>query len=167
MSAMEAIITTHGAGLLAYATRLCRGDFHLAEDAVQETWIRAWRHVDRLTESQGSVRGWLMRVVHNVIVDQYRSRAARPTEIEMPEADPTRDDEHCDEVLNRVVMDKVLEDLPTPHRETVVEVYFADRTAAAAADVLDVPVGTVKSRVHNALRMLRASMPDETLLEAA
>ncbi|WP_424187117.1 sigma factor-like helix-turn-helix DNA-binding protein [Actinokineospora sp. G85] len=48
---------------------------------------------------------------------------------------------------------------PPPHRATLAEVYFADRTAAGAAAVLRVPVGTVKSRVHNALRALRTTLP--------
>ncbi|WP_346137225.1 sigma-70 family RNA polymerase sigma factor [Lentzea roselyniae] len=167
MSTMEAIVETHGPGLLAYAARLTGGDFHRAEDAVQETWIRAWRNVEKLTEDHGSVRGWLMRVTHNVVVDQYRRRAARPEEVEMPEADPTWDDERSDEVLNVVFMRQMLTVLPPPHLRTVVEIYFADRTAASVADVLDIPVGTVKSRVHKALRLLRVALSESELASAA
>ncbi|GLW89283.1 hypothetical protein Aglo03_00990 [Actinokineospora globicatena] len=57
------------------------------------------------------------------------------------------------------MVDTALDSLPEPHRKTVVEVYFADRTAAAAAVTLKVPVGTVKSRLHYALRALRESAP--------
>lgn len=167
MSAMEAIIKTHGPGLLSYAARLTRGDFHRAEDAVQETWIRALRNIDRLTEDLGSVRGWLMRVVHNIVVDQYRSRQVRPNEVELTDYDPTSIAERSDEVIERMVVDKALDVLPSLYRRTVVEVYFADRTAAGAADVLQVPVGTVKSRVHKALRVLRTSLPESGLLDAA
>jgi len=159
MSTFDSIVRSHSAGLLAYATRLTGGDRHRAEDVVQETWVRAWRHQDRLTEDRGSVRGWLNRVAHNIAVDQHRARASRPTEVEMPEGDPTSTPEPTDAVLDRLVVEDVLEALPTAHRRTLVEVYFADRTAAGAAVVLKVPVGTVKSRVHNALRTLRTSIP--------
>ncbi|MGX7828852.1 sigma-70 family RNA polymerase sigma factor [Actinokineospora sp. 24-640] len=155
MSTFDSIVHTHRAALLAYATRLCGGDRHRAEDVVQETWVRAWRNRDRLIEERGSVRGWLIRVTHNVAMDQHRHRAARPTEVEMPETDATFQPQADDQVLDRMLVDAALRTLPAQHRRTLVEVYFADRTAASAAEVLEVPTGTVKSRVHNALRNLR------------
>lgn len=156
MSTFDDIVRAHGPALLAYATRLCGGDRHRAEDVVQETWVRAWRNVDRLTEDRGSVRGWLTRVTHNIAVDQHRHRQARPTEVELPETDPASTPQPDDKVLDRLVVTAALDTLPAPHRRTLVEVYFADRTAASAAVTLDIPVGTVKSRVHNALRSLRS-----------
>jgi RNA polymerase sigma-70 factor (ECF subfamily) len=159
MATIDSVVRTHGAALLAYATRLTGGDRQIAEDIVQETWLRAWRHLDRLTEDRGSVRGWLIRVAHNIAVDLRRRREARLTEVELPEQElpglaviPAPNDE----VETRVVVDAVLDHLSAVHRHTLVEVYFADRTAASAASVLGVPVGTVKSRIHNALRALRA-----------
>lgn len=169
MATIDSVVAAHGPALLAYATRLTGGDRHAAEDVVQETWLRAWRHVDRLTEDRGSVRGWLMRVAHNIAIDQYRGRRARPTEVELPELDvpgapviPAP----SDEVETRVVVDAVLDRLSTEHRTTLVEVYFADRTATSAASVLGVPVGTVKSRIHHALNTLRCVLPQRRL-EAA
>lgn len=165
MVSLDTVIRAHGAALLSYATRLT-GDRHLAEDVVQETWIRAWRHLDRLTENLGSVRGWLVRVAHNVAIDMRRSRRARPTEVELPEQDlegvavvPGPGDE----VATRLDVDAVLGNLSNVHRHTLVEVYFADRTADSAACVLGVPVGTVKSRVHKALRALRDTLPESQL----
>ncbi|MFI9005934.1 sigma-70 family RNA polymerase sigma factor [Actinosynnema sp. NPDC053489] len=157
MSGFESIVQDHGTALLAYATRLCRGDRHRAEDVVQETWMRAWRNLDRLTEDRGSVRGWLFRVAHNVAVDQHRHRQARPAEVELPDTDPTLVPEPDDQVLQRIVVGAALSALPARHRATLVHVYFADRTAAATARALDIPLGTVKSRLHNALRTLRSS----------
>jgi RNA polymerase sigma-70 factor (ECF subfamily) len=169
MATLDSVVADHGPALLAYATRLTGGDRHAAEDVVQETWLRAWRHVDRLTEDLGSVRGWLMRVAHNIAIDQYRGRRSRPTEVELPEQDvpgapviPAP----SDEVETRVVVDAVLDNLSAVHRDTLVEVYFADRTALSAASVLGVPVGTVKSRIHNALHTLRDVLPQRRL-EAA
>ncbi len=169
MVSIESVVCAHGAALHSYATRLTGGDRFAAEDVVQETWVRAWRNLDRLTENHGSVRGWLMRVAHNIAVDQHRGRRARPTEVELPQQDL----EHTavlspvnDEVETRVVVTAILDGLSPVHRDTLVEVYYADRTAASAAEVLGVPAGTVKSRLHNALRMLRASVTGPAL-EAA
>ena len=166
---MDSVVAAHGPALLAYATRLTGGDRHMAEDVVQETWLRAWRHVDRLTEDRGSVRGWLMRVAHNIAIDQHRGRRARPTEVELPEVDAPGTPlipAHNDEIETRVVVNAVLDNLSTEHRTTLMEVYFADRTAMSAASVLGVPVGTVKSRVHHALNTLRCALPQRRL-EAA
>jgi RNA polymerase sigma-70 factor (ECF subfamily) len=163
------VMQAHGAALHNYATRLTGGDRHAAEDVVQETWVRAWRNLDRLTENHGSVRGWLMRVAHNIAVDQHRGRRARPTEVELPDQDleyAAVQPPASDEVETRVVVGAILDRLSAVHRDTLVEVYYADRTAASAAKALGVPSGTVKSRLHNALRALRDVVPGRQL-EAA
>lgn len=166
MVTIDEVMHAHGAALHTYAIRLTGGDRHAAEDVVQETWVRAWRNVDRMTEHHGSVRGWLMRVAHNIAVDQHRGRRARPTEVELPDQDleyaavqPPADDE----VETRVVVGAILDRLSPVHRDTLVEVYYADRTAAGAAKKLGVPAGTVKSRLFNALRALRDILPGRAL----
>ncbi|MBK1787778.1 sigma-70 family RNA polymerase sigma factor [Prauserella cavernicola] len=165
MVTIEDIVRVHGAALHSYATRLTGGDRHAAEDVVQETWVRAWRRLDRLTEDRGSVRGWLMRVAHNIAIDQHRVRRARPSEVELPEQgfEYTIIQQPADEVETRMVVGEILDGLPPVHRDTLVEVYYADRTATSAAKVLGIPAGTVKSRLHNALRTLRSTVQ----LEAA
>jgi RNA polymerase sigma-70 factor (ECF subfamily) len=169
MAAIEEVMKAHGAALLAYATRLTGGDHHSAEDVVQETWLRAWRHAARLTEERGSVRGWLLKVAHNIAIDQHRSRRVRPTEVELPDQDVPGAPvvpPPADAVETRVDVNSALDNLSAVYRITLVEVYLADRTATSAASVLDVPVGTVKSRVHNALHALRTVFPSPRL-EAA
>jgi RNA polymerase sigma-70 factor, ECF subfamily len=167
MATIDSVIAAHGTALLTYATRLMGGDRHSAEDVVQETWLRAWRHIDRLTEDRGSVRGWLMRVAHNIAIDQHRRRKVRLTEVDPHDLpDVAVIPAPSEEVDTRVVVDAVLDNLSAAHRNTLVEVYFADRTARSAASVLGVPVGTVKSRVHHALQTLRDELPHRRL-EAA
>jgi RNA polymerase sigma-70 factor (ECF subfamily) len=161
MATIDEVVQAHEDALLAYATKLCGGDHHSAEDVLQETWLRAWRHIGKLTEDRGSVRGWLMRVAHNVAVDHYRSRSIRPTEVELPEQEAPETPvvpAPSDAVEARVVVSSALGSLSTVYRSTLVEVYLADRTATSAASVLGVPVGTVKSRVHNAIRVLRKNL---------
>jgi len=157
------LVTAHRAAILAYATRLAGGDVHRAEDAAQEVWIRAWNHRERLSAERGSVRGWLLRVTHNVVIDQHRTRSARATEVELATGlDQRATGDRCDDVLTSLTVRPVLDRLTKPHREIIVEVYFRDRTAAQAAATLRVPIGTVKSRLHHALRTLRDLVPAPT-----
>ncbi|MFD8723530.1 sigma-70 family RNA polymerase sigma factor [Streptomyces sp. NPDC059629] len=154
----EALVRTlyaeHGNALLAYATRLT-GDRAAAEDIVQETLIRAWKHPEVITNPQGSLRGWLLTVARNITTDQYRARAARPSEVAESVSTPPMLDDHAEGVVDSVVMLEVLEQLKTEHREVLVEIYYRGRTAAEAAGYLGIPEGTVKSRAHHALRALR------------
>lgn len=157
---VDELVRTHCGTLLAYATRLTGGDRHRAEDALQEVWIRAWRNLDKLVAERGSVRGWLLRVTHNVVIDQHRNRAARPTEVDIAgRRDTAGTADRHDETLVAMTVARALDALGEQHRAAVVEVYLRDRTAAQAATVLGVPVGTVKSRLHYALRTLREVMP--------
>ena len=74
---VRSLYDQHGGALVAYATRVT-GDRAAAEDVLQETLLRAWRHAGTLSESVGSIRGWLFTVAHNVMTDSARARAARP-----------------------------------------------------------------------------------------
>jgi RNA polymerase sigma factor (sigma-70 family) len=77
---VQAVYREHGRAMLAYATRLLN-DRAAAEDVVQEALIRAWRHPEVLTNGKGSIRGWLLTVVRNLVTDRQRARAARPAEV--------------------------------------------------------------------------------------
>lgn len=151
---IRALFDEHGRMLLAYATRLT-GDRASAEDVVQETLLRAWRHPEVLGNGRGSVRGWLLTVARNIVTDRARARAARPTEVaENPGAAPVERD-HADHVVDSMVVLDALDALSAEHREVLVEIYYRGRSMVEAARVLDIPPGTVKSRCYYALRALR------------
>ncbi|WP_437107695.1 sigma-70 family RNA polymerase sigma factor [Streptomyces flaveolus] len=154
----EALIRTlyaeHGKALLAYATRLT-GDRQAAEDVVQETLIRAWRHPEVVANPQGSLRGWLMTVTRNIVTDRYRAKAARPTEVAETESTVAVQQDHAEAVVNSVVLMDALDQLKSEHRDVLVEIYYRGRTASEAAGRLGIPEGTVKSRAHHALKALR------------
>jgi RNA polymerase sigma-70 factor (ECF subfamily) len=159
--AAEALIRSlyaeHGRSLLAYATRLI-GDRAAAEDVVQETLLRAWKHADDLSEGRGSVRGWLLTVARNIVTDRARARAARPAEVADVEDRPPVEADHSESVVNTMVMLEALDQVSPEHREVLVQLYYRGRSVTEAAKVLGVPPGTVKSRSYYALRALRAVM---------
>jgi RNA polymerase sigma-70 factor (ECF subfamily) len=156
---VRSLYAEYGPALLAYVTRLL-SDPHQAEDVVQETMVRAWRNAERLTPELGSVSGWLTRVAHNIAVDKIRARNARPAEVEESAAVPGSVEDHATTVVDSVFVAKALAMLTSAHREVLREVYFADRTAAQAAQVLGLPVGTVKSRIYHALRRFKVCLKD-------
>ena len=157
----EALIRTlyqeHGRSLLAYATRLT-GDRAAAEDVVQETLVRAWRHSASMVNERGSVRGWLLTVARNIITDRARARAVRPNEVAESPATPPVAKDHSESVVDTMAMLDALDRLSPEHRDVLVELYYRDRTMAEAAQVLGVPEGTIKSRSYHALRALRTVM---------
>ena len=71
---VHAVYREHGRAMLAYATRLL-DDRAAAEDVVQEALIRAWRHPEVLTNGKGSIRGWLLTVVRNLVTDRVVRKA--------------------------------------------------------------------------------------------
>ena len=155
---LAAVIREHRTAVTAHAVRLTGSDRAWAEDVVQETFLRAWHRIDRMTAAHGSVRSWLLRVAHNLVVDGYRSARNRATEIDLEAAPPASVPDDSEQVLAAVVLAGALRELPEEHRVALELTYLHDRTAAQAAQLLGVPVGTVKSRVFYGLRRLRATV---------
>jgi RNA polymerase sigma-70 factor (ECF subfamily) len=147
----------HAPSVLRYATRLT-GDRGAAEDVVQETLLRAWKHADRLVESQGSVRGWLLTVARNLVNDRARARAIRPAEVAEVDERCAVGRDHSESVLNTLLVVDALDEVSAEHREVLLKLYCQDRSISQAARELGVPPGTVKSRSHYALRAVRAAI---------
>jgi RNA polymerase sigma-70 factor (ECF subfamily) len=152
----------HAGVLLGYARRLLGGDTARAEDVVQETLLRAWRHPEVLERAhrQGtSLRGWLVTVTRNIVIDAERARRARPVEVAdatTPEA-AVGDDPAYERVLIAHELADALDNLSPAHRAVIDELYFGDSTVATAAARLRVPEGTIRSRAYYGLRALRAA----------
>ncbi len=157
---MRALYRDHAGPLLAYVLRLVSGDRQLAEDVVQETLLRAWRNASRLDPAARSLRPWLVTVARRVVIDGHRSRLARPPETgpDALESVPAQDE--TDRILRMMTIADALDDLSEQHRRVLVETYFKGRTANEAAAELQVPPGTVRSRVFYALRSLRIALEE-------
>jgi RNA polymerase sigma-70 factor (ECF subfamily) len=165
------VYAEHGDALLGHALRLC-GDRGRAEDIVQETVLRAWRHAERLETDDRPLRPWLFTVASRLAIDEHRARAARPAEVGAdvtgletggrPAAGgwPETGSDELDRRLDVLQIADALNALSPPHRAVIVETYYRGRTVAEAAAVLGVPPGTVKSRVFYGLRALRDALEE-------
>jgi RNA polymerase sigma-70 factor (ECF subfamily) len=146
--------------VLSYALRLTAGDRQLAEDVVQETLLRAWRSIDKLRESEGSLRPWLCTVAKRIIIDGHRSRQSRPEEVTTDQIETLATRDESDRVLDSVTVREAFTTLSQAHREVLVEIYYRQRSVPEVAKLLGIPLGTAKSRVYYALRALREALAE-------
>jgi RNA polymerase sigma-70 factor, ECF subfamily len=156
---LDALYADYAGALLDYVQRLLGGDRFQAEDIVQETLLRAWRHADAL-ESAGA-RPWLFTVARRLVVDGYRRRRTRPAAASSDAlivAVPAPDE--LEDALLAWEITEALRTLSPQHRRVLLEVHYRDRSVAEAAAVLGIPEGTVRSRTYYALRALRLALEE-------
>ncbi len=146
----------HSGELYGFAMRSL-GDAGLAEEAVQETFLRAWRAGERFDPGIGSLRTWLFAILRNVVIDLGRARAVRPRVAEggiEPSVEP------LEEALLAWQVEEAMRRIGEDHRRVLVETHYRGRPYAEVAEELGVPEGTVKSRVYYGLKALRVVLEE-------
>ncbi len=159
-TAVAALYDRYGRLAFSVAYRIL-GDQGAAEDVVQEAFLSVWRRAASFQPGRGSVRTWLLSIVHHRAIDRLRGtagRARRDTALEEVDRvaaldDPWRDVELT---LQRDVLKKGLATLPEEQRRTIELAYFGGYTQTEIAGAMGVPVGTVKGRMRIGLQKLRA-----------
>ncbi|MGH8881362.1 MAG: sigma-70 family RNA polymerase sigma factor, partial [Stackebrandtia sp.] len=157
--AIRALYDTHGESLWRYALRLTRGDEPRAQDAVQETLLRAWRHPRVLTVSSEHARRWLFTTLRSRVIDEWRARQVRP-EVVTDQLPDTHIGDHVDTAIQGLVVADALRRLSAAHRDVLLECFYGGRSVNEAAERLSIPAGTVKSRLHYALRALKLALEE-------
>jgi RNA polymerase sigma-70 factor (ECF subfamily) len=137
----EALMRRHRGAIEAYARATC-SDRWLAEEAVQETFVRAWKYLHTFGD-KGSFEGWLIRICRNVIVD-LANRTDRQTDDLGGVAHHTQAPDDSPELY------LILGSLPFAQREVLVLCGLLGYDYESAATILGVPVGTVRSRLARA-----------------
>jgi RNA polymerase sigma-70 factor (ECF subfamily) len=161
---VRALYEEHATPLLAFVQRLMNGDRSLAEDIVQETLLRAWRHANQLSADR--VRPWLFTTARHLVIDAYRARNARPAEALEPPAeaaaaaDTIDGTDTIDAALSAAIVTDALQALTPAHRAVLIDYFYRGRTAAEIAVERGLPAGTARSRVFYALRALRLALQE-------
>src|ERR1700687_5942151 len=158
---MRGLYDEHAAALWRYAVRLT-GDQARAEDVVQETLLRAWQHPEVTDDNERSARAWLFTVARNMIIDRRRGARFR-NEFGTPDPERTHDRAGPDEVdsaLDRLLLSGALAQLSAEHRAVIRRAYYQGWTTAQIDAALDIAEGTVKSRLHYAVRALRLTLQE-------
>ncbi len=154
----EEVARDHGRFLYNVAYRLAGNDDD-AQDLVQEALIRVRRGLERY--EPGSLEGWLARIVTNVFLDEVRRRRRRPTDALPDDAERVLPGAPGADEASTQLSDEVqaaLLSLPEEFRVPVVLCDVADQSYEQIATTLDVPIGTVRSRIHRGRRLLRSAL---------
>jgi RNA polymerase sigma-70 factor (ECF subfamily) len=147
----------HSGELYGFAVRSL-GDSGLAEEAVQETFLRAWKAGERYDAEIGSLRTWLFAILRNVVIDMGRARASRPRV--GPEQGIEPSVEPLEQALVAWQVEEAMRRIGEDHRQVLLETHFRARPYAEVAEELGVPEGTIKSRVYYGLKALRVALEE-------
>jgi RNA polymerase sigma-70 factor, ECF subfamily len=156
-AAVRQLYSRHAQALRSYVLRFCP-DRASADDIVQETFIRAWRHLPQLITDDRPVRPWLFRVARNLLIDADRAARSRPVTVPAQPAEDATPDSGLDQVLDRELVSGALQHLSPAHRTVLVETFYHGGTTTTVARQLGIPPGTARSRLHYALRALRQQL---------
>lgn len=161
---LRAAYAEHGAEIYRFVLRGL-GDTGLAQDAVQETFLRAWQSADHYDAGLASLRVWLFAIARNVMIDLHRRRStASFAHVTADEAGvaaglpPVTD--RTDTILARAVVVEALRRLSPEHRQVIVETHLRARSYDELAETSGVPAGTLRSRMFYALKALRVTMEE-------
>ena len=159
--------------------RRMSGSREEAEDLVQDTYARAFRAWQQYQPGT-NLRAWLLRILTNLNIDRGRRSQRSPDTQPLEEGDyflynkleSTMSDENPDEerVIERLSQDDVvdaLSDVPHDFRDVLVLVDIGDFSYADAAQILDIPIGTVMSRLHRGRRILKKNLAEHAVEEPA
>jgi RNA polymerase sigma-70 factor (ECF subfamily) len=161
--AFEVIVDRHGDAAFSLAYRMC-GTRARAEDVTQDAFLSLWRGGGRYDRARGSVRSWVLSVVHNRAIDAFRReqvKQARDVADELlaariPAEERTETEAERREDAYRVR--RALGELPGDQRQVIELAYFGGFTHAEIAEMLGLPPGTVKGRMRLGLSKLRLSL---------
>ena len=164
--AFETVYDRHGGAAFSLAYRIT-GNRTTAEDAVQEALISIWRSGTRYSPERGSVRSWILGIVHNRAIDVVRRnlvhqrRRASDEGIEETQEAPERTDVEAARRGEAEAVRAAIGELPREQERVIELAYFGGFTHTQIAEMLEMPIGTVKGRMRLGLEKLRRSLTGE------
>ncbi len=163
--AFDVIFDRHAGAAFSLAYRMC-GRRPAAEDIVQDAFLSLWRAGARYDRARGSVRSWILSVVHNRAIDAFRREAVKDrrdvSDDGIAERLPAREltDSEAERRDDARQVREALHDLPPDQRRVIELAYFGGFTHAQIAEMLSLPAGTVKGRMRLGLAKMRVALGD-------
>jgi len=143
------------------------GDRQTAEEVVQEVVLAAWRKYDQFDPSRGTERSWMFGIARNVAATRHRrdKRHLAVVTNEMPDTvKASSGEDHAERVAEQSLVADAVRGLRDDHRAVITAAYWEGLSTKEIAGRLDIPDGTVKSRLHYAMRALRSGLEEEGVL---
>ena len=155
-AAFRELIDRQGHRCYAIAYRIIR-EHEPARDAVQQAFVQAWRDLPQLRDAD-RFEPWLYRLLVRACYQESGRRRAWASRMAVTSIEPRADGDFTTDVAERDAMDRAFLRLTQEHRAVVVLHHYVGLPLAAIADVVGVPIGTVKSRLHHATSALRSAL---------
>jgi RNA polymerase sigma-70 factor (ECF subfamily) len=164
LNALEALYDRYNKVAYSLAYRIT-GDRGTAEDVVQDAFLSVWRQAASFRRDRGAVRTWLMSIVHHRSIDRLRSSASSSTTIPYDALPEDKEEANKPSIWqlawNHVRGDLVrraLDQLPAEQKKSIELAYFSGYTQSEIAELMGVPLGTVKGRMRIGLQKLRTML---------
>ncbi len=163
--AFAAVFDRHSNVAFSLAYRMC-GRKAMAEDIVQEAFLSVWRSSARYDSRRGTVRAWILSVVHNRAVDAFRREQAKSSRSVNDEGlaeqleGPDRTDREAERRDEARRIRQALRDLPKAQRRVIELAYFGGFSQTEISEMLGLPIGTVKGRMRLGMGKLRVSLAE-------
>lgn len=161
-AALAALVDRHYDPLMGYLYRMTRGDRALAQDLAQETFLRALRGIDSYQQAR-PFKAWLYAIATNLVRNHYNAADTRRTDNPAEEQDfangeAAEPDAALIAEAEAQAVIAALDTLPHAQREVIILTFYQSLSQQAIADALEIPLGTVKSRLFNGVKRLRERM---------
>lgn len=155
---LEELFRRYAGRLYAFGLGLL-GDPGLAEELVQESFVRLWRQAARYDPARGSVAAFVFALARHIAVDLWRRPSSRPLPVDLRPDGAGGDPAGA--VVDAVAVRRALDALSPAHREVIELSYGSGLTQSEIARLVGIPLGTVKTRTYHALRALKVQLEEQ------
>jgi RNA polymerase sigma-70 factor, ECF subfamily len=163
--ALGAIYDRYGQTVFSLALHILH-DAAAAEEITQEAFLRLWQHASTFDAGRGTLRTWLLRIAHNLALNEVRRRQSRPQSangdeiqsvvMQLPDRDPTGDPVLAATMRERAaIVQQCMAELPNAQRQAIALAFYDGLSQSEIAERLGEPLGTVKARIRRGMQRLR------------
>ncbi len=157
MAAYNWLYDHYAAALYGVVFRIVRSE-EIAQDILQESFVKIWRKIDRYDATKGRLFTWMLNVARNTAIDALRAQKGQKIQEINPNVRSMQDEDQLPHRFDHLGIETSLDQLEPKYRELIDLIYFQGYTQSEAAEELDIPLGTVKTRVRTALSLLRKKL---------